>query len=122
LPQDDALFLVGIDWGSAEHAVCVVDTAGRKVAAFTVEHTAAGFARLTARLGKLGEAGRLPVAIERPDGRLVDALLEAGHPVMPVKSNAIKTWPGARAVFASLSSAIALAFLTRYPRSPPPCR
>jgi transposase len=34
----------------------------------------------------------VPVAIERPDGRLVDALLEAGHPVVPVKPNAIKAW------------------------------
>jgi transposase len=32
------------------------------------------------------------VAIERPDGRLVDALLEAGHPVVAVSSNAIKAW------------------------------
>ncbi|MDX3026176.1 IS110 family transposase [Streptomyces acidiscabies] len=32
------------------------------------------------------------MAIERPDGRLVDLLLEAGHPVVPVKSNAIKAW------------------------------
>lgn len=70
--------------------------------AFTVEHTAAAFARLAARLGKLGKAGQATVAIERPDGRLVDALLEAGHPVLPVKPNAIKTWresevlPGAK--------------------------
>jgi transposase len=34
----------------------------------------------------------MPVAIERPAGRLVDALLEAGHPVVPVKPNAIKAW------------------------------
>jgi transposase len=32
------------------------------------------------------------VAIERPDGRLVDYLLEAGHPVVPVSPNAIKAW------------------------------
>jgi transposase len=32
------------------------------------------------------------VGIERPDGRLVDVLLEAGHPVVPVKPNAIKAW------------------------------
>jgi hypothetical protein len=32
------------------------------------------------------------VAIERPDGRLVDRLLEAGHPVVPVQPNAIKAW------------------------------
>ncbi|MFI1465720.1 transposase [Streptomyces wuyuanensis] len=32
------------------------------------------------------------MAIERPDGRLVDLLLETGHPVVPVRSNAIKAW------------------------------
>ena len=34
----------------------------------------------------------MPVGIERPDGRLVDAVLEAGHPMVPVSPNAIKTW------------------------------
>jgi transposase len=92
LLEDGPLFFVGIDWAATEHAVCVLDHAGKKVAAFTIEHTAAGFARLAARLGKLGDIERMPVAIERPDGRLVDALLEAGHPVLPVKPNAIKTW------------------------------
>jgi transposase len=57
-----------------------------------VEHSAAGLADLTRRLARLGEAGDMPVAIERPDGKLVDALLEAGHPVVPVKPNAIKIW------------------------------
>jgi hypothetical protein len=167
--------------------VCVLDATGRKTAAFTIGHTAAGFAVLAGRLGRLGDAERVAVAIERPDGRLVDALLTAGHPVMPVKPNAIKAWresevlsgaksdpgdaaviadylrvrihrlrpavpysgatkglravvrargdlvearvaatdqpgalvdthwPGAKAIFASISSAIALAFLTKYP-------
>jgi transposase len=89
---DGPLFFVGIDWATTEHAVCVLDQTGTKVTAFTIEHTAAGFARLSDRLGKLGQAGHIPVAIERPDGRLVDTLLEAGHPVMPVKPNAIKAW------------------------------
>jgi transposase len=90
--ENQPLFFVGIDWAAAEHAVCVLDQAGRKVAAFTIAHTAAGFARLAARLSKLGDVERMPVAIERPDGRLVDALLEAGHPVLPVKPTAIKSW------------------------------
>jgi hypothetical protein len=34
----------------------------------------------------------VPVAIERPDGRIVDALPEAGHVVVPVSPNTIKTW------------------------------
>lgn len=87
-----ALYFVGIDWAAKTHAVCVLDPTGRQVAAFTIEHTAAGFTGLIARLGRLGERAEVPVAIERPDGRLVDALLEAGHPVVPVKPNAIKTW------------------------------
>lgn len=92
LNVSEAGFYVGIDWAAASHAVCVLDAAGRRVASFAVEHSAAGLADLVARLARLGEADTMPVAIERPDGKLVDALLEAGHPVVPVKPNAIKTW------------------------------
>lgn len=87
-----ASFFVGIDWAAATHAVCVLDATGERVAAFTVEHSAAGLAGLVRRLARLGEPDTMPIAIERPDGRLVDVLLEAGHPVVPVKPNAIKTW------------------------------
>ena len=83
---------VGIDWAASTHAVCVLDAAGRKMALFRVEHTAEGLAGMLRRLRKLGDPEQMPVAIERPDGRLVDALLEAGHPVVPVKPNAIKSW------------------------------
>jgi transposase len=87
-----AQFFVGIDWASEIHAVCVQDANGRRVAAFTVEHTADGLAGLMRRLARHADPATMPVGIERPDGRLVDALLEAGHPVVPVKPNAIKTW------------------------------
>ncbi len=89
---DEAAFFVGIDWASEIHAVCVQDTNGKRVAAFTVHHTAVGLAGLMRRLARIGGPASMPVGIERPDGRLVDALLEAGHPVVPVKPNAIKTW------------------------------
>ncbi len=84
--------LVGIDWAVEEHAVCVVDEDGAVLDRFTVAHSAEGFDRLTTRLGHRGDPRAMPVAIERPDGRLVDRLLEAGHPVVPVKTNAIKVW------------------------------
>lgn len=89
---DEAAFFVGIDWATEIHAVCVQDTNGKRVAAFPVHHTAAGLADLMRRLARIGAPATMPVGIERPDGRLVDALLEAGHPVVPVKPNAIKTW------------------------------
>jgi transposase len=84
--------LAGIDWASEEHAVCVLDHDGRAVDRFTIAHSAQGFDRLTRRLARHGDPTDVPVAIERPDGRLVDRLLEAGHPVVAVKTNAIKAW------------------------------
>jgi hypothetical protein len=91
LPECD--FYVGIDWAAEVHAVCVQDAAGKITAEFTIDHTADGFATLLSRLGRLaGDPMQVTVALERPDGRLVDALLEAGHPVVPVSPNAIKTW------------------------------
>jgi transposase len=94
---DPELF-VGVDWASEEHAVSVVDPAGRRVASFVVRHSREGFERLVARLMDLGPPGRVPVAIERPDGRLVDHLLEGGHPVVPVSTNAIRAWRDAEVV------------------------
>jgi transposase len=86
-------FYIGIDWAAETHAVCVLNGSGRVITEFTITHTADGFAELLARLGRLaGDRIEVPVGIERPDGRLVDALLEAGHPVVPVSPNAIKTW------------------------------
>jgi len=191
MPVPEALFYVGIDWATETHAICVLTAAGRIKAQFMIDHTASGFADLLRRLGRLtGNPGDVPIGIERPDGRLVDALLEAGFPVVPVSPNAIKTWrdgevlsgaksdagdatviaeylrlrahhlrpatpysgqtkalrtvvrtrddvvdmrvaatnqlsalldahwPGAKAIFADVESAISLAFLTRYPTYP----
>lgn len=88
----------GIDWASQRHDVCVEDDGGEKLASFCVEHSADGLEQLTRRLARHGEPAALPVSIERPDGRLVDRLLEAGHPVVPVSPNAIKAWREAEVV------------------------
>src|SRR5919204_1228656 len=90
VPQ--AVFYVGIDWAAETHAVCVMDVAGKVVARFMVAHSAEGLDRLVRQLAGLGEPGDMPVAIERPSGILVDALLEAGHPVVPVSPDAIRAW------------------------------
>jgi transposase len=90
VPQ--AVFFTGIDWAARTHAVCVMDRSGKVVARFTIAHSAEGLARLARKLAGLGDPAGMPVAIERPSGALADALLEAGHPVVPVSPNAIKTW------------------------------
>ena len=92
LSVPEAVFYTGIDWAAETHAVCVLDGSGKAVARFTVAHSAEGLGGLIARLARLGDPADMPVAIERPSGALVDALLEAGHPVVPVSPNAIKTW------------------------------
>jgi transposase len=100
-----ALWFVGIDWASEEHAVHVMDANGRKVKAFMIEHTREGFDQLVERLSKLSPAASVPVAIERPDGRLVDVLLEAGYPVVPVSPNAIKAWRDGEVISGAKSDA-----------------
>jgi transposase len=87
-----AVFYTGIDWAAETHAVCVMDPSGKVVARFTVVHSAEGLDQLVRKLAGLADPGDMPVAIERPSGILVDALLEAGHPVVPVSPNAIKAW------------------------------
>ncbi len=86
------VLFAGIDWASAEHAAAVHDDAGRALASFMVAHSEEGLDKLVGRLRAFGEPGELTVAIERPDGRLVDRLLEAGHPLVAVSPNAIKAW------------------------------
>ena len=112
----DALFFTGIDWAAETHAVCVLDAGGKIAAGFTIEHSADGIAALVRRLARYGPPGDLPVAIERPDGRLVDLLLEAGHPVVPVKPNAIKTWRDGEVLSGAKSDAGDAAVIAEYLR------
>ena len=84
-------FTVGLDWGGAVHAVCVIDMGSGAVAdRFEASHDAAGLCELRRRLARFGEAVDLPVAIERPSGLIVDALVAAGHPVVPIHPNVVK--------------------------------
>lgn len=77
----------GIDWASEEHALCVVDERGASLAGEMFGNDEAGIRELIARMRRLGV---WRVAIERPDGLLVDRLLEAGLTVLPVHPNMLK--------------------------------
>jgi transposase len=112
----EAQFFTGIDWASAEHAVCVLDAAGKITAQFTIAHSAEGIASLVRRLARYGDPADLPVAIERPSGRLVDLLLQAGHPVVPVSPNAIKTWREGEVLSGAKSDAGDAAVIAEYLR------
>src|SRR6059036_1840434 len=111
-----AQFFAGLDWAAEVHAVCVMDHAGKIVDRFTIAHTADGIALLIRRLGKLAEPGDVQVGIERPNGRLVDLLLEAGHPVVPVSPNAIKAWRDGEVLSGAKSDAGDAAVIAEYLR------
>ncbi len=79
---------VGLDWAVHTHAVCIIDVAGTVLDRFEVAHDGGGLAELMRRLAHHGR--RLRIAIERPSGLIVDALVEAGHGVFPIHPNAVK--------------------------------
>ena len=72
----------GIDWGGYEHQLCVVDGAGRKMLELRVAHDVAGLGELVRALANHGD--RIPVAVERAEGLLVEHLQASGHRVFPV--------------------------------------
>lgn len=77
----------GVDWASEEHAVCVVDEGGLRVLERTVAHDERGLAELCHALPALGVER---VALERPDGLVVERLLDAGLAVVAIHPNQVK--------------------------------
>src|SRR5580700_163440 len=77
----------GVDWASEEHAVCVVDERGRILEGRRYGHNEPGIRALCARLVRLRVA---LVALERPDGLLIERLLDAGLAVVAVHPNQVK--------------------------------
>jgi len=81
-------FFVGLDWAVHSHAVCVIDSVGAVRERFEIAHDHEGLSELMRRLARFGASVR--IAIERPSGLIVDALVEAGHQVFPIHPNAVK--------------------------------
>src|ERR1700682_70127 len=71
----------GVDWASDKHDVLVADAAGEKLLVATFAHDEQGLRALCRALVRL-QVER--VAIERPDGLLVERLLDAGLRVLPL--------------------------------------
>ena len=76
----------GVDWASEEHACCVVDGDGRIVEGRRYRHDERGITALCRRLLDLGVE---LVALERPDGLLIERLLDAGLQVIAIHPNRV---------------------------------
>ena len=83
-------YTIGLDWGAEAHSVCILDHDGLVHTRIDCAHSAAGLAELLRRLKRIACPANLPVAIERPSGLLVDTLLAAGHPIVPIHPNVVK--------------------------------
>lgn len=74
----------GVDWASEKHDVLVQDADGDEVLAATFTHDERGLSALCRTLVRLGV---VLVAIERPDGLLIERLLDCGLRVMAIHPN-----------------------------------
>ncbi|HEX4866539.1 MAG TPA: IS110 family transposase [Acidimicrobiales bacterium] len=95
------MLFVGWDWASETHDVTVIDDSGEIIDRWALRHDAADLAAAFARLSGHGDPEDLPVAIETTSGLVVDRLLAAGHPVVPIHPNAFNAarprWSASRA-------------------------
>lgn len=83
-------YYLGVDWADQEHAVWVEDELGAKVTSLAVQHTAAGLSEFGRWLyAQRAQEIELWAAIEKPEGRLVDFLLDHGVVVYPVNPKAL---------------------------------
>lgn len=76
----------GIDWGSQTHHLSIIDETGKELLTKEIPHSNEGLDRLVHLLRK--HHVQL-VAIERPTGLLVDTLIDARLPVVPIHPNAV---------------------------------
>jgi len=76
----------GVDWAGDKHDVLVEEANGDEVLATTFTHDERGVSALCGTLVRLGV---VLVAIERPDGLLIERLLDAGLRVMAMHPNQV---------------------------------
>ena len=88
----------GVDWASEKHDVLIEDETGEELFAGSFAHDEAGVRSLCRTLVRMKVE---LVAIERPDGLLVERLLDAGLRVLPMHPKqvaAARAGSGLRAV------------------------
>lgn len=84
--SDSVRLIVGVDWATREHQVCVMDPEGVVLQEKSFEHSGDGLADLVGCLDRLseGQLEEVRVAIEVPHGAVVDTLMERGCEVFAI--------------------------------------
>ena len=84
--MEELEYFAGIDWGSETHQACIVDSEGTVLGERAFRHGGAGLAELADWLLAAAAAGprAIGVAIEVPNGPVVETLMERGFTVHSV--------------------------------------
>jgi len=77
----------GVDWASEKHDLLIEDCDGQELTAGTFSHDEAGVSALCKTLTRFDVE---VIAVERPDGVLVERLLETGVKVLALHPNQVK--------------------------------
>ena len=88
LPEaDDFAALIGLDWGSRAHTLCLYDCATGERESSTLEHTPEAIAQWAATLARRFPNGKIGLCLEQAKGPLISALMAYPflvlHPVNP---------------------------------------
>jgi len=82
MTDETICWFAGVDWGSGQHQVCILDAAGKVRGERAFPHGGAGLVALCNWLVSVaGSSGSTAVAIEVPHGPVVDALQDRGFAV-----------------------------------------
>lgn len=83
---EDVHWLVGIDWATQKHQVCVLDVSGRVVGERQFSHEGAGLSELCSWVLEQTKAPpeQIAVAIETSHGPIVEVMLERGFQVYSI--------------------------------------
>jgi len=85
--QANVRLSAGVDWASEDHAVCILGPEDEALQRFMIKHDRAGLKDMVRRMVR---AGVTDVGIERPDGPVVEALLQADLVVLVISPNQVK--------------------------------
>jgi transposase len=77
---EERVIYVGIDWAEDHHDSCILDEAGRQLAAFRIDEGLEGVRKLHGRLAEHAEEPEdIVIGLETDRGLLVDALVAGGY-------------------------------------------
>ena len=85
------VYAIGVDWSEDRHDICVLDEAGHRILTRSYEETADGFAELGRTLDEWSTKGiELVACIEKPEGRIVELLLDHRVKLYPINPKSLK--------------------------------